>query len=428
MENKSIEISKKGIKVQVLTTVLIVVGVLVMAASIFVLQKVYTRYDGLRASFTHVEADRAAAIKFKNTSDYLTDQVRKYAVTGEIQYVDNYIEEKDILKNREDALKTIENRYSEGLELDLIKDAMAKSEELVVLEMQAIRLMESSDEASQSEAIKLLYSNDYQNLKERINWNVDSAIKLIEENSESTLIEDEYAMILIMNIASALVFLMFILLVLIFIFTTLLVVRPAKAFVKSLDKKEKLPEIGGYEFRKFARRYNDIYRSDRKNKELLREQGEIDELTGTLKVGTLELVRHNLSQSKEPLAIMMIDIDNFRTIKESHGYEMADKLVAKTAKLFTKSFKSSDYVIRTSQDEFELFLIRMTETDSALLSDRIAKINDKLKNTTDEIPSASVSVGVAFSKCGFDVEVERQADMALNYVKQNGRANCKIAE
>ncbi len=428
MENKNIEISKKGIKVQILTTVLIIIGVLVMVASVFVLQRVYKNYDGLRDSFNHIETDRTSAIKFRDTSDYLTDQVRRYAVTGDLQYVDNYIEEKDILKNRETALKNIENRYSQGLELDLMKDAMAKSEELVVIEMQAIRLIETPEDNKQTEAINLLYSNEYESLKERIDWDVDSVIKLIEENSEATLIEDEYALIRIMNIASALVFAMFVLLVLIFIFTSLLVVRPAKKFVEALNKKEKLPEIGGYEFRKFARRYNDIYRSDRKNKELLREQGEIDELTGVLKVGTLELVRHNLSENKDPLAVMMIDIDNFRAIKESHGYETADKLVAKTAKLFTSSFKSSDYVIRTSQDEFEIFLLKMTAKDSKLLTERIAIINDKLKNTTDDIPSASVSVGVAFSKEGFNVEVERQADMALNYVKQNGRANCKIAE
>lgn len=168
------------------------------------------------------------------------------------------------------------------------------------------------------------------------------------------------------------------------------------------------------------------YRSDKKNKELLKEQGEIDELTGTLKVGTLELVRHNLAQSNEALGIMLVDIDNFRSIKEANGYDMADKVVAKVASQFMSAFKSSDYIIRTSQDEFEIFLLRMQQSDSEMLIDRIAQINQKLQDASDGVVAASVSVGVAFSENGYDVEVERKADMALNNVKENGRGTCKI--
>lgn len=52
---------------------------------------------------------------------------------------------------------------------------------------------------------------------------------------------------------------------------------------------------------------------------ILREQGEVDNLTVSLKAGTLELVKYNFSQINEPLGIMMIDIDNVRPIK----YDMA---------------------------------------------------------------------------------------------------------
>lgn len=135
-----------------------------------------------------------------------------------------------------------------------------------------------------------------------------------------------------------------------------------------------------------------------------------------------------MSQSNDPLGILMVDIDNFRSIKESNGYEMADKVVSKVANLFISSFKSSDYIIRTSQDEFEIFLLKMKKTDSELLTDRIAQINQKLSDSSDGVVASSVSVGVAFSEKGFTVEAERNADMALNNVKKNGRGNCKISE
>ena len=453
MENKEIVIKGKGIKVNILSGIFVAIGVITMIASIFAIKRIYTKYDEMTNSYQFVEIQRRAADGFKEASDYLTDQSRQFVVIGDIENAENYFEEINIAKRREAAIEKIENSHTLELECELLNNAMELSENLAQQEIHAMKLAAqamkmdesqlpkeiasyelTSDELAldsikqQNLATQLLYNSEYEDYKDRINWDIENAITLIKDESGTRYREGESDLILVLNIATFLIFVMFILLVLIFIFNTLLVVRPAEKFVKLLDKKEKLPEIGGYEFRKFARKYNDIYRSNKKNRELLREQGEVDELTGTLKVGTLELVRHNLTQTNEPLGIMMIDIDNFRSIKEASGYDMADKVVAKVANLFSVSFKSSDYIIRTSQDEFEIFLLRMQQKDSDMLLGRIAEINDKLKDSSDGVTEASVSVGVAFSENGYTVEAERNADMALNFVKENGRGTCKISQ
>ena len=452
MKNKDIVIKGKGIKVNILSGIFITIGVITMIASIFVIKKIYSKYDEMMDSYQFVEIQREAAESFQEASDYLTNQSRQFVATGNIDNAENYFEEAYTTKRREAAINTIENSHTLELEGNLLSNAMELSESLVEQEVhamklasQAMKLDESklpediaSYELSQEEleldsanqqnlAVELLFDDQYEDYKERITWDIDNAITLIKDESGTRFRENESDLILVLNIATLFIFIMFVLVMLIFIFNTLLVVKPAEKFIELLDKQEKLPEIGGYEFRKFARKYNDVYRSNKKNRELLREQGEVDELTGTLKVSTLDFVRHNLSQSNEPLGIMMIDVDNFRSIKEANGYEMADKLVAKVAKLFTKSFKGSDYIIRTSQDEFEIFLLRMEKKDSDMLIERIADINSKLKDTSDGVIEASVSVGVSFSDNGYTVETERNADMALNSVKENGRGNCKIS-
>ena len=450
MENKDIVIKGKGIKVNILSGIFIAIGVITMIASIFVIKRIYGKYDEMMDAYQFVDIQRESAESFKEASDYLTNQSRKFVVTGNIENAENYFEEINVTKRREAAIDMIEESHTLELESSLLDNAMELSESLAMQEVHAMKLatqamnlnvklpeeitsyeltkeeLSLDSDSQQSLAIQLLYNNEYEDYKDRINWDVDNAIKLIKDESGARYREDESDLILILNIATLLIFIMFILLMLIFIFNALLVVNPAEKFVDLLDKKEKLPEIGGYELRKFARKYNDIYRSNKKNRELLREQGEVDELTGTLKVGTLELVRHNLTQTNEPLGIMLIDIDNFRAIKEANGYDMADKIVSKVANLFTTSFKSSDYIIRTSQDEFEIFLLRMEQKDSDMLVERIAEINAKLKDTSDGIAEASVSVGASFSENGYTVEAERKADMALNSVKENGRGTCKI--
>ena len=450
-ENKDIVIKGKGIKVNILSGIFIAIGVITMITSIFVIKKIYDKYDEMMDSYQFDEIQREAADSFSEASDYLTDQSRKFVVTGNIKNAENYFEEINVVKRREVALSVVEDSHTLELESNLLNNAMELSNSLAMQEVHAMKLAAQAmgvdepqlpeeiasyeltkeelgldSDKQQNLAIQLLYNSEYEDYKDRINWDIDNAITLIKDESGTRYRENESDLILVLNIATLLIFIMFILLMLIFIFNALLVVNPAEKFVELLDKKEKLPEIGGFELRKFARKYNDIYRSNKKNRELLREQGEVDDLTGTLKVGTLELVRHNLSQTNEPLGIMLIDIDNFRSIKEANGYDMADKVVAKVASLFTTSFKSSDYIIRTSQDEFEIFLLRMEQKDSDMLIGRIAEINETLSDTSDGVAKATVSVGVSFSENGYTAEAERKADMALNSVKENGRGNCKI--
>lgn len=452
MKNQDIEFKGKGIKVSVLSGIFIAIGVLIMIVSFGIINRIYNKYDDMMAAYQFSELESDAALSFQAASNYLTNQARQFVVTGDIECVNNYFNEKDNVKRRDNALSVVENSHVLDIESNLLSDAMDLSESLVEYEIHAMKLtahIKNMDQAQlpkevvafelsneelaldeagmQDLAIQLLYGSEYEEYKDRINWDVENAITLIKDESATSYREDESDLIMVLNITTLLVFVMFILLMLIFIFDTLLVVRPAKKFVDLLDKKEKLPEIGGYEFRNFAKKYNDIYRSNKKNRELLREQGEVDELTGTLKAGTLELVRHNMSQSEDSIGIMLVDIDNFRSIKEANGYEMADKVVVKVANLFTSLFKGSDYIIRTSQDEFEIFLVRMQQTDSEMLVDRISQINKKLQDDTDGVVAASVSVGIAFSEKGYTKEAEQKADMALNYVKKNGRGSCKIS-
>lgn len=452
MENRDIVYTGKGIRVGVLSVVFIAIGVLTMIASIFLIKRIYVKFDGMMNFYNFAEMEREASAGFKAASDYLTDQARQFAVNGDISNVENYFFEKDINKRREAALEVIENSNILELEGNLLHSAMELSEGLVELEIHAMKLVATAEKIDAAKlpamvvsyklpddelklsagemknlAIQLLYSTEYEASKAKINWDTESAIILIKDEAGTSYREEEADLILVLNLAAMFIFIMFILLMLIFIFNTLLVVRPARRFMEFLDKQEKLPVIGGFEFRRFAEKYNDVYRTNRKNRELLREQGEVDELTGTLKVSTLEFVKHNLSQSEDPLGIMLVDIDNFRTIKESSGYDMADKVVAKVAKLFTETFKGSDYIIRISQDEFELFMLRMKQEDSELLTGKIEEINRKLQDTEDGVIAASVSVGVSFSESGYNAETERKADMALNYVKENGRGTCKIS-
>lgn len=282
MENREIEIKGKGIKVSIVSHVFIVIGVIAMVAALVSINKIYTTYDEMMDAYQFEEIESTAATSFKTASDYLTDQARQFAVTGDVKSADNYFEEKDIIKRREAALETVGSSKVLNLETNLLSNAMELSEALVEDEVHAMKLtaqakkidesllpdevatyeltneeLELDAIAMQDLAIQLLYSSKYEEYKDKINWDVVNATTLIKDESGTRFREDESALFMVLNITTSFVFLMFIILVSIFILFTLLMVKPARKFVELLDKGEKLPEIGGYEFRKFARRYNE---------------------------------------------------------------------------------------------------------------------------------------------------------------------------
>ena len=102
-----------------------------MAASIWGINKIYNKYDVMMEAYQFEEGEREAANSFRGASDYLTNQSRQFAATGDIKHAENYFLEKDELKHREDALSVVKDSHILDIESNLLSDAMDLSEEIV---------------------------------------------------------------------------------------------------------------------------------------------------------------------------------------------------------------------------------------------------------------------------------------------------------
>lgn len=96
MENHDIVIKGKGIKVSILSSIFVAIGVVIMIASIVAISKIYSKFDGMMSAYQFTEIESNAASSFELASDYLTDQARQFVVTGDIEKAENYFEEKDM--------------------------------------------------------------------------------------------------------------------------------------------------------------------------------------------------------------------------------------------------------------------------------------------------------------------------------------------
>ena len=75
-----------------------------------------------------------------DTSDYLTDEVRKFVVTGELKYMKNYWQEVREKKTRESAIASFQSSDIPSRELQLLKTAKNNSDLLIMTEIRAMKL------------------------------------------------------------------------------------------------------------------------------------------------------------------------------------------------------------------------------------------------------------------------------------------------
>ena len=126
---------------------------------------------------------------------------------------------------------------------------------------------------------------------------------------------------------------------------------------------------------------------------------------------------------------MYIDLDNFKTINDTHGHEVGDLLLKQVADRLLQSMRLSDTAARLGGDEFVVMLSDL----NADLSDAKQKANavaEKLLSNLNQPYSikghsvrSSPSVGVtlfADQRLGMD-EILRQADHAMYQAKSAGR-------
>jgi diguanylate cyclase (GGDEF)-like protein/PAS domain S-box-containing protein len=138
-------------------------------------------------------------------------------------------------------------------------------------------------------------------------------------------------------------------------------------------------------------------------------------------------VEHALALSRrtqERLAVLMIDLDNFKNVNDSQGHEVGDRLLQTAAQRLVKCTRAADTVARLGGDEFAVLLEGITTVEQA---ERIATSVTEAFRTPISIDGndmlVTASIGVAFSAPGDDTEnVLRNADIAMYNAKSTGKA------
>jgi len=167
----------------------------------------------------------------------------------------------------------------------------------------------------------------------------------------------------------------------------------------------------------------------------LRELAHYDPLTGLAnrrvyqEFVDMELdrsLRHNLQ-----MAILFMDLDNFKHINDTKGHDVGDLLLKSVADRVRKCVRKEDLVARLGGDEFAIVLVEIENPENAALVAQ--KILEKLavphQLAGHEIIT-TFSIGIAlFPLSGNTVEdICKAADIAMYHAKEDGKNNYKFFE
>jgi len=130
--------------------------------------------------------------------------------------------------------------------------------------------------------------------------------------------------------------------------------------------------------------------------------------------------------TKQPLSIIMIDVDCFKNINDTYGHASGDNFLVSFARIITKCVRKSDVVVRYGGDEF-VVILPSTDTKTAYaVAERIRRNLEKtmiLSNDNKNILSATCSLGVSTypTLCSSMEELLKTADMAMYNAKSSNR-------
>ncbi|OAI49136.1 hypothetical protein AYO45_03265 [Gammaproteobacteria bacterium SCGC AG-212-F23] len=146
-------------------------------------------------------------------------------------------------------------------------------------------------------------------------------------------------------------------------------------------------------------------------------------------IDTLKNEIQKSSHMNTSLAIMMLDLDNFKIVNDTFGHHIGDQLLMIIAKQLQETVRKEDFVARFGGDEFVIILTDIAdETYVKNLAETLINRFNKPFKIENHYFHVTISIGIAISpRAGTDeISLIKSADIALYSVKELGRSQYQI--
>lgn len=156
-----------------------------------------------------------------------------------------------------------------------------------------------------------------------------------------------------------------------------------------------------------------------------------DHLTGLLnRQGLSEVIEREFDASlARPTALVIMDVDHFKKINDSHGHEGGDQVLRRMGEILRHNTRNADWAGRWGGEEFVVILPGTSAGDAYRFAEKLRLLIEscRMEAFPDLRVTASFGVGADTGDQGFH-ELFRHVDTALYRAKVSGRNRCVMVD
>ena len=164
----------------------------------------------------------------------------------------------------------------------------------------------------------------------------------------------------------------------------------------------------------------------------------LDPLTGVANrrslIAALDRDMARAQRMREPMALMMVDIDHFKDVNDQYGHPAGDRVLCSVVNVLRQRVRAQDLVGRYGGEEFMVLLPDTGLVGAEQLAHELCKAVEESRCPADGVPGPGIAVTVSIGVFGGRLEsgdswdmLIAAADRALYEAKNNGRNRVEVA-
>jgi diguanylate cyclase (GGDEF)-like protein len=174
-----------------------------------------------------------------------------------------------------------------------------------------------------------------------------------------------------------------------------------------------------------------VLMASERNRNRLMELAHHDPLTGALNRSGLDAAFARLSAAANPISALVIDIDHFKALNDTHGHAVGDRILCSFAAAARSQLAPQDILARQGGDEFVVILCRTALENAVEVAEGVRQaFHAALQYEVGLIVLPTLSIGVATARMGQDslTDMLQWADEAVYRSKRGGRDRVEAYE
>ena len=393
----------------------------------------------IELSKLHMQYTEIAA-ELNKGSDVLTEQVRMFAQTGGIKYLEKYFEEANTVKHREKAMKALEEISATDGAIDQMKSSMNYSLKLMNTEYYAMKLTakafnipeselpaevinvplsEEDDKLDSSElkdkARMLLFSDNYMQMKKCISFGTNQFLNIMIENSKTEYLALTKKVTVFSDGLELIIILVSTIILLMNLFQYKYVIRPIVNASSNISHGDRIdmPKFL-VEMDSLGNSYNKLLLRNGKLVRQLRALAETDALTKLGNRTAYNYFSNQLHSEGGEAILFVFDVNDLREINNTKGHDEGDELLRTSAECIVNIFDKGERknCFRIGGDEFVAFICGEPEENAELYIEKFSEEQKKY--------NIRIAVGYTYEKNMSEISIHDMFSMAdrMMYVEK----------